>query len=137
MVNQSIELGGKRRLRRELGSADRATADAQLGLTDWQVGARTARLYVEALRARLLLETLAANREGLAGMTATMRTRVKEGVAAEADLLKFDAETARLDLELVHARVDLDRGLNELGYVIGTSNARDFCRIPGLTLLTL
>lgn len=44
VVNQSIELGGKRRLRRELGTADRTTAEAQLGLTDWQVGARTARL---------------------------------------------------------------------------------------------
>lgn len=125
VVNQPIELGGKRRLRRELSAADRTTAEAQLGLTDWQVGARTARLYVEALRTRLLLETQTANRAGLAGMAVTMRKRVEEGVAAEADLLKFDAETARLDLELVHARVDLDRWLNELGYVIGMAGPPD------------
>lgn len=125
VVNQSIEIGGKRRLRRELGGADRAAAEAQLGLADFQVGARTVHLYVEALRARLLLETLSANRDGLARMAATMRRRVEEGVAPEADRLRFDAEAARLDLELVHARVDLDRGLNELGYVIGLASPPD------------
>ena len=121
VVNQAIELGAKRRLRRDLANADLDAAGAQVGLTDWQLAERTTRIYVEALRARLLLESLTATHRDLAEVAGVLTRRVEEGVTPEADLLKVRADSARLDLEMVHARLALDRRLSELGYVTGLS----------------
>jgi cobalt-zinc-cadmium efflux system outer membrane protein len=44
-----------------------------------------------------------------------MTSRVREGYAAEADLAKFQAESARVQTQLLRARLDLARSLAQLG----------------------
>ena len=104
-----------------IANADRDLAGANLRIVDWQVSLRTAQLYVQALKARGLLETLTANRDGLATLIATMRRRVEEGYSAESDLLKFETESARMDIDIARAGLDLERSLNALTFVIGSS----------------
>lgn len=120
-VSQTIELAGKRSMRRGLAQAERDMADAALARVDRQIALRTAELYIQALRARGLFETLSANRDGLVTLTATMRRRVEEGRSAEADLLKFATESARIDIDIAHARLSLGRSLSALTFVIGSA----------------
>lgn len=121
-VTQPIELGPKRRSRLGLAEADRDIASGNLHTMDRQIALRTAQLYVQALKAKGLLDTLTASREGLTILTETMRRRVTEGRSAEADLLKFETDGARIDIDVARARLDLDRGLTALTFVIGATN---------------
>jgi cobalt-zinc-cadmium efflux system outer membrane protein len=118
-VTQTIEMGGKRTARLGIANADRDMAGTTLALVDRQVALRTVQLYVQALRARGMLDTLRGNRDGLATLIASMRRRVAEGFSAEADLLRFEAEAARVDIDVARATVDLERSLGLLGFVIG------------------
>lgn len=118
-VSQPFELGGKRSTRQGLAAAERDIAHSNLAAVERQVAIRTVELYVQALKARGLFDTLTANREGLTTLTETMRRRVAEGLSAEADLLKFATEGARVDIEVARARLDLARSLNTLTFVIG------------------
>jgi cobalt-zinc-cadmium efflux system outer membrane protein len=120
-VSQTIELAGKRSARRSLAQAERDVADAALARVDRQIALRTAELYIQALRARGLFDTLSANRDGLVTLTLTMRRRVEEGRSAEADLLKFATESARIDIDIAHARMALGRSLGALTFVIGSA----------------
>jgi cobalt-zinc-cadmium efflux system outer membrane protein len=119
-LSQPLELGGKRRTRLELASAEHGLAASSLAGIELQVTLRTTQLYVQALKARGLLATLTANRDGLAMLVDTMRRRVDEGRSAEADLLKFAAESARVDIDVARARLDLDRSLQLLAFTIGS-----------------
>ena len=121
VVSQPFELAGKRDLRRGLASADRDVASANLRIVEWQAALRTIQLYMQALKARGVLATLTANRDGLATLIDTMRHRVDEGYAAEADLLKFETESARLDIDIARAALDLQRSLGTLAYVVGAT----------------
>ncbi len=121
VVSQPFELGGKRGLRLDIAGAELDVARAGLQTTDWQIALRTTHLYIQGLKARGLLETLTTNRESLTALIDTMRRRVNEGMAAEADLLKFETESARMDIDILRAAVDLQRSLSSLTYVIGAS----------------
>jgi cobalt-zinc-cadmium efflux system outer membrane protein len=121
LVSQPFELAGKRGLRREIAGAERDVASADLLITDWQLTRQTVQLYIQALRARGLLDTLTANRDGLSTLIDTMRRRVEEGVAAESDLLKFETESARMDIDIARAGLGLEHSLNALTYIMGAS----------------
>ncbi len=123
VIGQPLELGGKRRLRIRIAAADRDLALADLHSTDAQIALRTAQLYVQALKARGLLETQSANRGALGTLLASLRQRVAEGYAPESDLLKFETEAARMDIEIARGRLELDRSVNALSYVIGSTTA--------------
>lgn len=120
VIGQPIELGGKRGLRQAVANGDRDLALANLRNTEAQIALRTARLYVEALKSRGLLETQTANRDALGALIETMRRRVQEGYAAESDLLKFETESARMDIEIIRSQLELNRNLNALTFVIGS-----------------
>jgi cobalt-zinc-cadmium efflux system outer membrane protein len=75
----------------------------------------TVRLFMDAVRSREWLRALDSNREGLETLLRTMTSRVREGYAAEADLAKFQAESARVQTQLLRARLDLARSLAHLG----------------------
>jgi cobalt-zinc-cadmium efflux system outer membrane protein len=129
VVGQPIEMGGKRGLRAGVAAADRDVAAANLQTADWQIASQTTQIYVRALKARGVLETLEASRESLAGLMTAMRRRVEEGYAAEADLLKFETESARLDVDLAGAGLALARSLKELTYVIGAPTPIDAAQL--------
>ncbi len=119
VANQTIELGGKRDARMAVATAERDLAQANLRLTDRQLALRTAQLYIQALKARGLLEALRSNREGLTTLIASVHRRVDEGYSAESDLLRFETEAARVDIEMARASLELERSLATLTVVIG------------------
>jgi len=121
VVSQPLEIAGQRGLRHDLAAAERDLAGANLQVVTWQVTLRTVQLYIQALKARSLFETLTANRDGLVTLIETMRRRVAEGYAAESDLLKFETESARMDIEIARASLELARSLGALTFVIGTA----------------
>ncbi|MEQ1909326.1 MAG: TolC family protein [Vicinamibacterales bacterium] len=121
LVSQPLEMAGKRALRIGIASADRDVAGANLQIVSWQVSLRTVQFYVQALKARGLLETITANRDGLTTLIDIMRRRVQEGYAAESDLLKFETESARMDIEMARAGLELERSLSALAYVMGAA----------------
>lgn len=121
VVSQPLEFGGKRGLRQGIATAELNLAGANLQTVDWQITLRTVHLYVQALRSRGVFETLAAHRDGLATLIDIMRRRVAEGYAAESDLLRFEAESARMDIDIAKASLELARSLATLTFVIGAS----------------
>lgn len=125
VVTQPIELGGKRTIRREMADAEHGVAAAGLVLTDRQLTLQTAQLYFQALRARGVLATLTANRDGLFRLVDTMRVRANEGYVAESDLLRFEAEAARADIDMARATLDLSRSLDSLSAVVGGARRID------------
>jgi cobalt-zinc-cadmium efflux system outer membrane protein len=121
VATQYVELAGKRDLRRRVAAGDHDVAQASLALLERGVALDAVQAYVRALRARALVDTLTAHRDGLATLVASMSRRVEEGYSAEADLLKFRTEAARNDGEMARARLELERSLSSLAIVIGAS----------------
>lgn len=118
-ATQYLELGGKRGLRRRLAEADRDLAAASLRSLEHNIVLDTVQAYVRALRGRSLLDTLITHRDGLSMLVTGMARRVGEGYSAEADLLRFRTEAARIDGEIARARLELERGLAALAIIIG------------------
>jgi cobalt-zinc-cadmium efflux system outer membrane protein len=121
VATQPIELGGKRGIRRQLALTDSEVATTALRSLETELALDTARLYIRALKARALVETLSANRDGIAMLVATVNRRVEEGYSPEADLLKFKTEAARVDSDTARARLELERSLTALTVTIGAS----------------
>jgi cobalt-zinc-cadmium efflux system outer membrane protein len=69
----------------------------------------TVRLYLTALQAHLRTEFLLSNRNELEPLLAMMRRRVAEGYTAEADLMKFRTEAARLDTQITRSTVEFNQ----------------------------
>jgi len=129
VVNQMVELGGKRRLRRELGLAEHDVAAAQLDTTDWSVASRVTAVYLNALRARRRVEVLNASRADLATAAGVMARRLEEGLVAEADVLRVRADLARVDLDVVRARLEQAQGVIDLAYLAGLAEPLDPARL--------
>lgn len=121
VVNQVVELGGKRRLRRELGVAERGVAAALVGTTDWSLTERVTAAYLRALRARRRADVLDASRADLTTAAGIMARRLEEGLVAEADVLRVRADLARVDLDLARARLEQDQGVIDLAYLTGSA----------------
>ncbi len=119
VLAQPIELGGKRGARRAVAEGDAAAAGAALSQIERGLVMETLRLYLGALRAREMLKALDENRSEMAEVQRAVAARVREGYAAEADLAKYQAESARLDSESVRLRIDLTRNLAQLGALLG------------------
>jgi cobalt-zinc-cadmium efflux system outer membrane protein len=119
VLTQPIELGGKREIRQQLASTESAVADSVLKSLERVIALETVRAYVRSLKARSVLETLTANRDGLTIIVASVGRRVDEGYSPEADLLKFKTEAARVDGDIARARLELERSLAALTVAIG------------------
>ena len=120
VMTQPLELGGKRMLRRRVANSDSELAQTSLKSLERELVLETVRAYLAALRARALVDTLSANRDGLTTLVASVGRRVDEGYSAEADLLKFQTEAARIDGDVARAQLALDRSLTALAVVIGS-----------------
>jgi cobalt-zinc-cadmium efflux system outer membrane protein len=119
VVTQPIELGGKRGARRAVAEGDADTAVAELSQVERGLAMETVRLYLGALRAREMLQALEENRGEMTEIQRVVAARVREGYAAEADLAKYQAESARLDSESVRLRIELTRNLAQLDALFG------------------
>lgn len=129
VVNQLVELGGKRRIRRDIGAAERGVAAAQVGTADWSLAARVAATYLDALRLRRRVEVLEASRADLATAAGVMTRRFEEGLVAEADVLKVRTDLARVDLDMARARLEQDQRLIDLAYLIGAAGPLEASRL--------
>ncbi|MGE0443806.1 MAG: TolC family protein [Vicinamibacterales bacterium] len=129
VVTQPLELGGKRALRRQLAASEYQLAEGVRLALERQVAIDTVHAYVQALRARGLVEALEANRDGLSVLVGSVARRVEEGYTAEADVLKLRTEAARIEADIVRARLELDRSLAALAVAIGSSVAIDPAQI--------
>lgn len=119
VLTQPIELGGKRDIRQRLASTDSDIADSALKSLEREIALETVRAYVRSLKARSMLETLIANRDGLTTIVTSVGRRVDEGYSPEADLLKFKTEAARVDGDIARARLELERSLAALTIAMG------------------
>ena len=125
LVTQPIELGGKRAARLGAAQADHAVAAAGLDAVDRDIAARTAVLYLEALKSRGLVDTLTTTHAGLGTLTDALKRRVDAGTAPEADWLRVEAERARLSIDLAQASLALDRVLTSLTMTVGLPTPLD------------
>jgi cobalt-zinc-cadmium efflux system outer membrane protein len=114
VLTQPVELAGQRGKRIGIARADRAAAEAAMAQTDRALVMETVRLFMDAVRSREWLRALDSNREGLDTLLQAMTARVREGYAAEADLAKFQAESARVQTQRLRARLELARSLAHL-----------------------
>jgi cobalt-zinc-cadmium efflux system outer membrane protein len=114
VLTQPIELAGQRGKRIGIAQAERAAAEAAMARTDRALVMETVRLFVDAVRSREWLRALDSNRDGLDTLLKAMSARVREGYAAEADLAKFQAESARVQTQRLRARLELARSLAQL-----------------------
>jgi cobalt-zinc-cadmium efflux system outer membrane protein len=73
-----------------------------------------ARRYLDAVRDRETLAFIGEQRDGLRQVVTALERRVAEGVAAEADLRKFEMELERVETEALRVDLDLARARNEL-----------------------
>jgi cobalt-zinc-cadmium efflux system outer membrane protein len=115
VLTQPVELGGQRGKRIGIAQAEQAAAEAAMAQVDRALVMETVRYFMDAVRSREWLQALDSNREGLDTLLRAMTSRVREGYAAEADLAKFQAESARVQTQLLRARLDLARSLAQLG----------------------
>lgn len=120
-ITQPVELPQKRTIRRLLASSETDVAATALRSIERELALDTVRAYIRALRARALVETLTGNREGLAMLVESVGRRVDEGYSAEADLLKFRTEAARIDGDVARAQLELERSLTALAIAIGAT----------------
>ena len=118
VLTQPIEIGGQRGRRAAIGAAERDAAEARHAAALRLLVLDTVRAYVDALRSREWLRALDSNREGLETLLRAMRSRVREGHTAEADLAKFQAEAARVETQRLRARLDLGRSLSLLSILM-------------------
>ena len=91
---------GTRAGRLALSAADRAEAEA--ARRQWRQLAilEVGRLYLRTAAAREALAFIGEQRDGLREIVAALDRRLKEGVAAEADVRKFETELALVETEL-------------------------------------
>ncbi len=122
LLTQSVELGGKRGARRALAGAEAGAADASLARTERALVLDTVRTYLDALRARETLAALNSHREAFDVLQQAMASRVREGVVAESDLAKFQAEAGRLRAQEARTSIELDRSLALLAAIIGEAS---------------
>lgn len=135
VFSQPIELGGKRAARTAIAASDVAAARTAIRQTERELTLETVRLYLGALRAYSLINMLTTNREQLQPLIAAMTRRVEEGYTAEADLMKFHTEAARLDTEMTRIKLDFANTTTGLAALLDFPTPLSGARLVMPTLL--
>src|SRR5690606_22896665 len=97
---------------------------------EWTAAFEAAELYIDALRAREVMATLVEQRDSVAEIVAFLAERVREGVAAEADLRKFDTEHTRLISQIARASIAMQSALFRLSTILGEQIGANALRMP-------
>ncbi len=123
--SQTIELGSKRRLRREVGDLVVSVAEAQLADTLRQRMFDVKRAYYEAVLARYALFAAMENRAGFDELIKFNRVRFEEGAIAEGELLKVTLERVKFDSAFSQATLAQRQAVIRLLELLGET---DFSR---------
>ena len=118
-LSQPVELGGKRQARTAAAEAVSTLAATETATEEWAASLEAAELYVDALRARESLVLLAEQRQGVAQTVSFLAERLREGVAAEADLRRFETERTRLASQEARTSLAMQTALLRLSALLG------------------
>jgi cobalt-zinc-cadmium efflux system outer membrane protein len=121
--SETIELGGKRRIRQEVADLSVSVAEAQLANTLRQGVSEVKHLYYEALLARATVQIAMENRDTFQQLLRVNLVRFQQGAIPEGDLLKvrlervkFDSAVQQADLGLRQSMIRLQERLGQSGY---------------------
>src|SRR5207247_295103 len=103
-------------------SAEVRAAEADLASTRRMVALDAAAAFFSASSAQVSVDALLDVRNWLDSLVGYTRARVREGAAAEVDLIRLEVEHGRTETDLAMARVDLARTRAQLATVIGTES---------------
>jgi len=116
--------------RKTQAAGERAAAEAERLRAGQELDLEVVRAYLEASRGRELESVHASQAEQVRSIVKAMQRRVEEGYAAEADLLRFRAESARIETQLVRARIERDRAEAALSVLVGRPVASLLLPVP-------
>ena len=117
--SETIELGGKRQLRKKVADAAFSAAEAQFADTMRRGIAAVKRLYFDALLARYDLEVANENQQTFQQLVQFNLARFQQGTIPEADLIKVRLERIKVDSAIkeaqLHYRQAVIRVLEQVG----------------------
>ena len=111
---ETIELGGKRRLRESVADLTVSAAEARFEDALRQLQGEVKKSYFEALLARHNLDIAAENRETFEQLVRFNVARFEEGAIAEGDLLKVRLERLKFDSAVKQAELGLSQAMVRL-----------------------
>ena len=120
--SETIELGGKRRLRQSVADLTVSAAEAQFADAMRRGVVAVKRLYYDALLARYNVQVAGENRETFGQLLQLNQTRFEEGAIPEADLIKVRLERVKVDSALKQAELNSRQATIRLLERIGESN---------------
>lgn len=123
--SQTIELGGKRRLRREVADLVVSVAEAEFADVLRQRLFEVKRAYFEAVLARYSLFAAMENRAGFDELIRFNQVRFEEGAIAEGELLKVKLERVKFNSAFSQAELAQKQAVIRLLELVGET---DFSR---------
>ncbi len=112
--SETVELGGKRKLRENVAAATISAAEARF-LDSMRKGvAEVKRLYFQAVLARRDIEVATENRQMFEQLVQLNLARFQEGAIPEADLIKVRLERIKFDSALKQAQLGLRQAMIRL-----------------------
>jgi len=118
-LSRTLTISGKRERRMEVASGDRERARLERELLARQIAERVQLAYWNAAAAQRVRELLRDSLRTFAQIVDYHRHRVKEGAMAEADLIRVQLESDRLELTANTAALEAERArihlLREMG----------------------
>jgi outer membrane protein, heavy metal efflux system len=120
--SETIELGGKRKLRQTVADLTVSVAEAQFADTMRRGIGEVKRLYFDALLARYSVDVATENRQTFEQLVQFNRARFQEGTIPEADLIKVRLERIKFDSAIKQAELGLRRSTIQLLEKLGESN---------------
>jgi cobalt-zinc-cadmium efflux system outer membrane protein len=123
MVTLPLEALYQRAPRVRQASAVVQAAKADADATRQQVLRDAARAFYRVARAEARLDAVQGLKEWMDTLSAYNRSRVQEGVTAEADLIRTELERDRATIEIATQQAELARAQAELAYFSGGSRS--------------
>src|SRR5881296_4407036 len=109
--SDTIELGGKRRLREQVAAATISAAEARFADSIRKGIAEVKRLYFQAVLARRDIEVATENGQMFQQLVQFNLARFQEGAIPEADLIKVRLERIKFDSALRQAELSLKQAM--------------------------
>lgn len=111
---ETIELGGKRKLRAQVAAATISAAEARFSDAMRKGMAEVKRLFFQAVLARRDIEVATENRQMFEQLVQFNLARFQQGAIPEADLIKVRLERIKFDSALKQAELSLKRAMIRL-----------------------
>jgi len=122
VYSQTIEMGSKRRLRREVADLGVSVAEAQLADIFRQQLFQIKQAYHQVLLANATLEDAFENRDNFSQVLKISETRFEEGAIAEGELLKIRLERVKFDSNIAQAQLAQQQAGIKLLELLGESD---------------